>query len=133
MVFNLSITTKLRIGYGTLLLLILISAAAGHQAVNAIIPNFDSMYKDRLVPVVQMYRASKDLVEMHEYSLAHIKMFGLGDVKDIEVKLAELNNDLDKQISDYSATYLVLDEEVALKQLRPSLSEFRRIFIKKWI
>ncbi len=129
--FNFSIKTKLRIGYGTLLLLILISAAAGHQAINAIIPNFDSMYKDRLVPTVQMYRASKDLVEMREYSLAYIKTEGMLDIKDVEIKIAALNADFDKQINDYAATYLVPAEEVALKQLRTDLAEFRRIFNEK--
>ncbi|MCU0424328.1 MAG: methyl-accepting chemotaxis protein [Candidatus Kapabacteria bacterium] len=129
--YDLSIRTKLRIGFGALLLVIILSAFAGYRAVNAIIPNFDSMYKDRLIPSIQMYRASKNLVEMHEYSLAHVKISGMGDVKDIELKLTELNADVDKQISDYSATYLVPAEEVALKQLKIDLSDFRRIFNQK--
>lgn len=129
--YNLSIKTKLRIGFGALLLFVIISALAGYQAVNVIIPNFDSMYKDRLLPAIHMYRASKDLVEMHEYSLAHIKTSGLTDVKEIELKLNELNSNLDKEISDYSATYLVPEEEIALQHLRTNLSDFRRIFNQK--
>jgi methyl-accepting chemotaxis protein len=129
--YNLGIRTKLRIGFGILFVLALVIGIAGYKAMNIILPNFDSMYKDRLVPAIQMYRIDKDLTEMRSLSLSHIKLAGLGDMQQIEDKIKALDAGIEREITAYAATYLVAEEQAALPKLRQHLKEFRTVFQQK--
>jgi methyl-accepting chemotaxis protein len=129
--YNLRIRTKLRVGFGIMFVLAIIMGWSSYNAVNTIIPNFDSMYKDRLIPAIQMYRINKDLAEMRAASLTHIKLTGLGDMQPLEDKIKALDSDLEQQLSNYVATILVAEEQAVLPKLRLHLKEFRTMFQQK--
>jgi methyl-accepting chemotaxis protein len=123
--YDLSIKAKLRVGFGVLLALMLLIGFAGHRGLSTIIPSFDSMYKDRLVPAIQMYRIHKDLSEIRSLTLEHIRDSTQSQVQQISAEITALNADIDQQIRDYAATYLVPEEVTALAELRQALVSYR--------
>jgi len=123
--YDLSIKAKLRVGFGVLLALMLLIGFAGHRGLNTIIPSVDSMYKDRLVPAIQMYRVHKDLSEIRALTVAHIKDSTQSQRQKISAEITTLNADIDQQIREYAATYLVPEEVAALAELRQALASYR--------
>jgi methyl-accepting chemotaxis protein len=128
---NLSVRTKLRLGFGMQFLAVIVLSLVSYTAFETIIANFNSMYADRLVPAIQMYRINNDLTQMRSLSLEHIKFSEQSQMAQVEQKINAFNANIDKQVSDYAATYLVPEEVIALAALRQHLAEFRQIFNRK--
>lgn len=125
--YNLRISTKLRLAFGSLFLLIIAVGYSGYDGMMRIIPNFDSMYKDRLVPSLQFYRMLKDVNAVRSLAIQHINTNQVAEMQTLESSIATLNADFDKHLEDYAATYLVEQEKRNLAQLRTDVAAFRTI------
>lgn len=72
---NLKIQSKLLSVVAVLLLLTMVVGYYGYSGLSTIIPNFDSMYKDRLIPVIQMFSMSQHIGEIRIKLRTHIRRF----------------------------------------------------------
>ncbi|MCU0426431.1 MAG: MCP four helix bundle domain-containing protein [Candidatus Kapabacteria bacterium] len=123
--YNLRISTKLRLTFGALVMLIISAGYSGYDGMMRIIPNFDSMYKDRLVPAIQFFRMLKDVNTVRSLAIRHINTNEAAEMQALEEKITATNNDFDSILEAYAATYLVEAEKRNLAQLRTDLQEFR--------
>ncbi|MFY8000778.1 MAG: MCP four helix bundle domain-containing protein, partial [Candidatus Kapaibacteriota bacterium] len=129
--YNLRISTKLRLSFGVLLVLIIGVGYSGYFGMMNIIPNFDSMYKDRLVPSIQFYRMLKNVNEIRLQAIRHINTNDSSEMQRIEEIIKVLQSDFNKNLEEYAATYLVREEVENLAKLRKDLIQFNNALAKE--
>ena len=129
--YNLRISTKLRLSFGVLLVLMIGIGYSGYFGMMNIIPNFDSMYKDRLVPSIQFYRMLKNVNEIRIQAIRHINTNDSSEMQRIEEIIKVLQSDFNKNLEEYAATYLVREEVENLAKLRKDLVQFNNALAKE--
>jgi methyl-accepting chemotaxis protein len=123
--YNLSIKIKIRLAAMIMAVIIIVVGIVGSLALRRTVPNMDTMYKDRLVPAIQMYNITKYLNQIRSLSINHIKASDTLVMMAFERSIDSLNREIDRQVTAYAATYLVPEEEEALPKLRQALAAFR--------
>jgi methyl-accepting chemotaxis protein len=97
----------------------------GYSGLNVLVHNFDSMYKDRLIPTLQMFKLSQHILEVRSTALTHVRATSASEMLDLDKKIQTKDAEIDKVIAEYAATYLVEAEIKGLAELRTNLAAYR--------
>ncbi len=125
--YDISIFSKLLISFAVMLVLTLIVGITGGWGVVRILDRSDSMYNDRLMAAVQMFRISSDLMTMRSQLANHLQTTNVGVMKRYEDDIYVLDHNINQQLSNFAATYNVPAEVRGLETLRASLTTLRTL------
>lgn len=122
---NIKIQAKILLLVFVLLALTSTVGYYGYSGLNVLVHNFDSMYKDRLIPTLQMFKLSQHILEVRSTALTHVRTTGASEMLDLDKKIQAKDAEIDKVIAEYAATYLVEAEVKGLAELRTNLATYR--------
>jgi methyl-accepting chemotaxis protein len=122
---NIKIQAKILLLVFVLLALTSTVGYYGYSGLNVLVHNFDSMYKDRLIPTLQMFKLSQHILEVRSTALTHVRTTGASEMLDLDKKIQAKDAEIDKVVAEYAATYLVEAEVKGLAELRTNLATYR--------
>lgn len=122
---NIKIQAKILV---LVVLLLALTGSVGYYSysgLNTVNQNFASMYKDRLLPTLQMFKLSQHIIQMRGYTLSHTRTANAAEMSELDRKIDEKDVDIDKVAAEYAATYLVEEEKKELAAFQTNLAAYR--------
>jgi methyl-accepting chemotaxis protein len=112
--YDLRIRTKLLSSFAAILLLTIVVGYQGLTSLQTIIPSFQSMYHDRLVPSLQLVNVVENLYNVRIAVLNHYLSDTPAEKQQYERTIQELIHKNEEIIKAFSATHLVDEQQKTL-------------------
>ncbi|MDQ7844865.1 MAG: methyl-accepting chemotaxis protein, partial [Armatimonadota bacterium] len=122
---NRSSMTKLVVGFLGTTLLMAVVALAGTRGMRDIQENFEDVYDNRLVPVVQLATMRAAMLQIRAAVLQHVMARDAGMMRALQGEVGRLDAVVEEELRKFAATKLVAEEERALGELRRAWGRYR--------
>lgn len=125
---NIKITSKLIVGFGSVLAFILVVGMSGISGMKEIIPQVQTLYNDRIEPSIQMGLLTQHWLQIRAWTLAHILETDPAKLKIYEEEIQKHFKAADSVQKAYEATYLVTEEKDILREFK----QYKEAYMKIW-
>jgi methyl-accepting chemotaxis protein len=124
---NRNVMTKFLLSFGAIAAIVAVVGIHGLQQMGTIQDTLQDVYANDVVPIIKLNEVQEPALLIRIAALYHMLSKEPADMQKFATQIKDLDNTVDRKLSEYATTTLLIEEREGLVRLRELWSEYLRV------